>query len=106
MLGGDWAALSGRIPGFPSDGLAGVARGQVLTFDTAGLGHWDRRLIAFLRDTERTAAAAGVFMDRGTLSNSAHRLLGLLSGKLAQPSSSSCLPSIGSDGRLDYRRAR
>ena len=85
VLDGDWAALSGRIPAFPPDGLAGVARGQALTFDTARLGHWDTGLVAFLWDAERAAAAAGVVMDRGTLPDSARKLLGLLPGKLAPP---------------------
>jgi len=85
-LGGDWAALSGRIPDFPPDGLAGIARGQTLTFDTAGLGHWDTGLVAFLWDAERAAAAAGIVMDRGTLPESARKLLGLLPGRLAPPS--------------------
>ena len=86
MLTGDWTALSGCIPGFPTDGLAGVAQGQVLTFDTAGLGHWDTGLVAFLWDAARAAAAAGIVMDRGTLPDSARKLLGLLPGRLALPS--------------------
>lgn len=84
-LAGDWAALSGRTPAFPPDGLDGIAQGQALTFDTTGLGHWDTGLVAYLWDAERAAAAAGVTMDRGSLPEPARKLLGLLPAQLAQP---------------------
>jgi phospholipid/cholesterol/gamma-HCH transport system permease protein len=84
-LAGDWIAQSGRIPEFPTDGLAGSAAGQALAFDTAALGRWDTGLIAFLWDAKRVAMSAGLTLDSSTLPESARKLLGLLPDRLARP---------------------
>jgi phospholipid/cholesterol/gamma-HCH transport system permease protein len=84
-LGGDWIAQSGRIPAFPADALAGVAKGQNLAFDTASLGRWDTGLIEFLWDAKRAAATAGVAIDAESLPDSARKLLGLLPDRLTTP---------------------
>jgi phospholipid/cholesterol/gamma-HCH transport system permease protein len=83
-LTGDWIAQSGRIPGFPEDGLRGVTSSQSVEFDIAGVGRWDSGLIAFLWDAKRAAATAGVAIDSEALPASARKLLGLLPGSLAE----------------------
>jgi phospholipid/cholesterol/gamma-HCH transport system permease protein len=83
-LTGDWIAQSGRIPGFPEDGLRGVTSSQSVEFDIAGVGRWDSGLIAFLWDAKRAAVTAGVAIDSETLPASARKLLGLLPGSLAE----------------------
>ncbi len=84
-LAGDWVAQSGHIPEFPANGLADVTDGQPLAFDTAGLGHWDTGLIAFLWDAKRAAVSTGIAVDSDTLPDSARKLLGLLPDRLAEP---------------------
>jgi phospholipid/cholesterol/gamma-HCH transport system permease protein len=84
-LSGDWMAQSGRVPAFPPDALRGLAKGEVLAFDTAGVGRWDSGLVAFLWDAKRTATAAGIGIAGDTLPPSARTLLGLLPGRLAPP---------------------
>ena len=49
-------AQSGRLPGLPKDGLAGVTAGQTVAFDVNGIGRWDSGLIEFLWDAKRAAA--------------------------------------------------
>ncbi|MDR3531256.1 MAG: ABC transporter permease [Rhodopila sp.] len=85
VLAGDWIAQSGRIPEFPANALAGVAGGQAVALDVAGLGRWDSGLIEFLWDAERTATSAGIAIDSATLPASARTLLGLLPDRLAEP---------------------
>src|SRR5271166_3586101 len=87
VLAGDWVAQSGRIPDFPADSLAAPDAGKTLAFDTAGLGHWDSGLIAFLWDAKRVATAAGVAIDSGAMPDSARKLLGLLPESLPKPPS-------------------
>ncbi len=84
-LTGDWIAQSGRIPGFPADGLAEVAAGRILAFDLAHIGRWDSGLIAFLWDARRAAAGAGITVDSGSLPDAARKLLGLLPDRIAEP---------------------
>src|SRR5271165_4559195 len=83
-LAGDWIAQSGRIPGFPHNGLAEIAAGQILGFDIADVGRWDSGLIEFLWDAKRAAVSAGVTIDSETLPPSARKLLGLLPDRMAQ----------------------
>src|SRR5438105_828293 len=77
-LSGDWMAQSGRVPAFPADGLGGVAKGQVIAFDLAGVRQWDSGLVAFLWDAKQAATAAGLVIDGETLPPSTRTLLGLL----------------------------
>jgi phospholipid/cholesterol/gamma-HCH transport system permease protein len=85
VCSGDWLAVSGLVPEFPPDGLAGVAHGDTLSFDIGGVGRWDTGLIAFLWDARRAAVSAGVDIDSATLPASARKLLGLLPDHLDKP---------------------
>jgi phospholipid/cholesterol/gamma-HCH transport system permease protein len=84
-LKGDWIAQSGRTPAFPTDGLAGVECGHIVTLDVAGVGRWDSGLIGFLWDARRAAVTQGVRIDGGRLPPSARTLLGLLPDRLMEP---------------------
>jgi phospholipid/cholesterol/gamma-HCH transport system permease protein len=83
-LTGDWIAQSGRIPLFPTDGLAGVAAGRTLKLDIAGVSRWDSGLIEFLWDARRAAVATGLMIDSEALPDSARKLLGLLPDQLTE----------------------
>jgi phospholipid/cholesterol/gamma-HCH transport system permease protein len=84
-LAGDWIAQTGRIPEFPSNGLAGIAAGQTLSLDIANVGRWDSGLIEFLWDAKLAAVNADVVIDTATLPNSARKLLGLLPDRITEP---------------------
>lgn len=81
-LAGDWIAQAGEIPPFTPSSLVEIAKGQTVSFDTAGLGRWDSGLIEFLWDFKRAAQGADVSIDSAALPDSAQRLLALLPSQL------------------------
>jgi phospholipid/cholesterol/gamma-HCH transport system permease protein len=92
-LSGDWVART--------DGVAlGVAKQviepgvRVLRFDTAGLGHWDSGLIAFLATLRDAANSDGVAFDGDGLPRPARRLLELLSPPAAKPAPEPAKPVL------------
>ena len=85
VVRGDWIAQSGRVPVFSADALRRGSAGGAVAVDAAELGRWDSGLVAFLWDVKRSAAAAGLAVDWGTLPDAARKLLALLPGALDRP---------------------
>ncbi len=83
-LTGDWIAQSGRIPEFPSHGLATFKSDNTLGFDIGGVSRWDSGLIEFLWDAKRAAISAGIAVDSASLPDSARKLLGLLPDQITE----------------------
>lgn len=79
VLSGDWVA---RRSGLEADATPRILSTGVraLNFNSAGLGHWDSALIAFLSSLRDAAATKGVEFEEQGLPLSTRRLLALASG--------------------------